>query len=126
MSDIFHSAEPIYLQLAERIKRQIVRGELQLGEKLPSVRDMGLEVNVNPNTVQRTYRELEGLKIVETKRGQGTFVTVDEQVLQAIREEMKEKEISHFVHVMREMGYSDDEIKAELDSYLTEKGASEQ
>ncbi|MEK4177730.1 GntR family transcriptional regulator [Aeribacillus sp. FSL K6-8210] len=125
MSDIFNSAEPIYLQLAERIKRQIVRGELQLGEKLPSVRDMGLEVNVNPNTVQRTYRELEGLKIVESKRGQGTFVTVDEQVLQAIREEMKEREISRFVHGMREMGYSDDEIKAGLDSYLTKKGASE-
>lgn len=126
MADIFHSAEPIYLQLAERIKRQIVRGELQLGEKLPSVRDMALKANVNPNTVQRTYRELEGLKIVESKRGQGTFVTVDERVLQAIREEMKETEISHFVQVMREMGYSDDEIKAGLDSYLTEKGASEQ
>ncbi|BAB04102.1 GntR family transcriptional regulator [Halalkalibacterium halodurans] len=126
MTDTFHSSEPIYLQLAERVKRQIVRGELRLGEKLPSVRDMGIEANVNPNTVQRTYRELEGLKIVESKRGQGTFVTEDEQVLQAIREQMKETEISHFVQGMREMGYSDNEIQAGLESYLTEKGASEQ
>ena len=126
MSDLFHSAEPIYLQLAERIKRQIIRGELHLGEKLPSVRDMGLKVNVNPNTVQRTYRELERLKIVESKRGQGTFVTDDEHTLQTIREQMKETKISHFVQGMREMGYANDEIQAGLKSYLAEKGASEQ
>ncbi|WP_440897094.1 GntR family transcriptional regulator [Amphibacillus sp. Q70] len=126
MTDQFHSGEPIYLQLAERIKRQISRGELRLGEKLPSIREMGLAVNVNPNTVQRTYRELEGLKIVESKRGQGTFVTDDEHVLEAIREQMKEEEISHFVQGMREMGYSDNEIQAGIVSYLTEKGALEQ
>ncbi len=126
MTDLFRSGEPIYLQLAERIKRQICRGELHLGEKLPSIRDMGIAVNVNPNTVQRTYRELEWLKIVESKRGQGTFVTDDEQVLQAIREQMKKEEISHFVQGMREMGYSDDEIQAGIESYLAEKGAPEQ
>ncbi len=126
MSDLFHSAEPIYLQLAERIKRQIIRGELHLGEKLPSVRDMGLKVNVNPNTVQRTYRELEELKIVKSKRGIGTFVTDDEYILQTIREQMKETKISHFVQGMREMGYANDEIQAGLKSYLAEKGASEQ
>ena len=126
MTDLFRSGEPIYLQLAERIKRQITRGELQLGEKLPSIRDMGIAVNVNPNTVQRTYRELEGLKIIESKRGQGSFVTDDEHVLQAIREQMKKEAISHFVQGMQEIGYSDDEIQAGIESYLAEKGAPEQ
>jgi len=126
MSDLFRSGEPIYLQLAERIKRQITRGELQLGEKLPSIRDMGIAVNVNPNTVQRTYRELEGLKIIESKRGQGSFVTDDEHVLQSIREQMKKEAISRFVQGMREIGYSDDEIQAGIESYLAEKGAPEQ
>ncbi|MEJ8777178.1 GntR family transcriptional regulator [Pseudogracilibacillus sp. ICA-222130] len=126
MSDLFRSGEPIYLQLAERIKRQITRGELQLGEKLPSIRDMGIAVNVNPNTVQRTYRELEGLKIIESKRGQGSFVTDDEHVLQSIREQMKKEAISRFVQGMREIGYSDDEIQAGIESYLAGKGAPEQ
>ncbi len=114
----FHSSQPIYSQLADRINRQILRGELKSGDKLPSVREMGMRVNVNPNTVQRTYRELEGMKIVETKRGQGTFVTENQEILREMREQLKQKEISHFVKGMHEMGYSDKEIEAGLQSFL--------
>lgn len=51
--------KPIYLQLADRINRQIVSYELKTGEKLPSVREMAIKYSVNPNTIQRTYSELE-------------------------------------------------------------------
>ncbi|WAA09084.1 GntR family transcriptional regulator [Fervidibacillus albus] len=122
MNYTFHSQEPIYLQLAEMIKKKIIRRELEPGDKLPSVRDMAVTAGVNPNTVQRTYRELEGTKIVESKRGQGTFVTENEEILQSVREEMKEKEVSRFVYSMREMGYSNIEIKAGLEAYLAERG----
>lgn len=125
MKYTFHSQEPIYVQLAEIIKRKIVRGELEPGMKLPSVRDMAINAGVNPNTVQRTYRELEGTKIVESKRGQGTFVTEDEEILQEIREEMKTKEVSRFVRSMREMGYSEMEMKAGLEAYLAKKGGAD-
>ena len=118
MTDIFQSSQPIYSQLADRIKKQIVRGELKLGEKLPSVRDMGIQVSVNPNTVQRTYRELESVGIVETKRGQGTFVTENEENLSVMREQLKEVGISQFVKGMHEMGYSDEEIEAGLKAFL--------
>ncbi|WP_067726967.1 GntR family transcriptional regulator [Oceanobacillus damuensis] len=122
MSDIFQSSQPIYQQLAERMKRQIIRGELSPGDKLPSVRETGLEVNVNPNTVQRTYRELESMEIVETKRGQGTFVTENQSTLDSLREEMKTKAITEFVQGMQEMGYLDEEIQSGLTKYLKEKG----
>ena len=56
----------------------IVSKELKAGEKLPSVRDMGIKYSVNPNTIQRTYSELEREGILETRRGQGTFVTEQE------------------------------------------------
>lgn len=118
MKDTFHSAQPIYYQLAERIHRQILRGELKPGDKLPSVREMGIQSNVNPNTVQRTYRELEGMKIVYTKRGQGTFVTEDQDILNQMRERLKQKEISQFVHGMHEMGYTDEEIESGLKAFL--------
>ncbi|MCL7748902.1 MULTISPECIES: GntR family transcriptional regulator [Halalkalibacter] len=118
MTDMFQSSQPIYSQLAERIKKQILRGELKPGDKLPSVREMGIQASVNPNTVQRTYRELEGMKIVETKRGQGTFVTENEQTLHEMREQLKEVEISAFVKGMHEMGYVDDEIEAGLKAFL--------
>lgn len=118
MTDLFQSSQPIYTQLADRIKRQILRGELLPGDKLPSVREMGIQANVNPNTVSRTYRELEGMSIVETKRGQGTFVTEDENVLTEMREELKEREISQFVKRMQEMGYSYSEIEDGLHTFL--------
>ncbi len=123
MTDTFQSSQPIYSQLADRIKRQVLRGELKPGDKLPSVREMGIQSNVNPNTVQRTYRELEGMKIVETRRGQGTFVTEDASILNDMREQLKQEEISQFVRGMHEMGYSDIEIEAGLQAFLSdEKG----
>ncbi|MET3504201.1 GntR family transcriptional regulator [Halalkalibacter oceani] len=118
MTDLFQSSQPIYTQLADRIKRQILRGELAPGDKLPSVREMGIQANVNPNTVSRTYRELEGMSIVETRRGQGTFVTEDENVLTEMREELKQREISQFVKGMQEMGYSYTEIENGLHTFL--------
>lgn len=121
MTDNFHSSQPIYSQLADRINRQILSAELKPGDKLPSVRDMAIQSGVNPNTVQRTYRELEGMRIVETRRGQGTFVTEDLHILNDMREKLKHVEISQFVKGMYAMGYSDHEIKAGLKAFLQNK-----
>ncbi|SDJ99282.1 GntR family transcriptional regulator [Sediminibacillus albus] len=121
MTDTFHSSTPIYSQLAERINKQILRGELKPGDKLPSVREMGIQVNVNPNTVQRTYRELEGMMIVESRRGQGTFVTENQSILNDMRERLKREEISQFVVSMHDMGYADEEIEAGLQKFLANR-----
>ncbi|WP_100372608.1 GntR family transcriptional regulator [Bacillus sp. FJAT-45037] len=118
MTDTFHSSKPIYIQLAERIQGEILRGELAPGDKLPSVRDTALSASVNPNTVQRTYRELEGMNIVESRRGQGTFVTENQNVLQTMRESLKNEEISQFVSLMHQMGYSNKEIEVGLLEFL--------
>ena len=127
MTDTFDPSIPIYLQLAERIERQILRGELKPGDKLPSVRDMAIESGVNPNTVQRTYREMEAMLIVETKRGQGTFVTENEAILQTMRNTLKTNEISRFVNGMKAMGYSNIEIISGLEAFLSEmKGREEE
>ena len=74
MAKEFEASKPIYFQIAEKIFQQIVRGEMMPGEKLPSVREMAIQSGVNPNTIQRTYTEMERMGVVETKRGQGTFV----------------------------------------------------
>lgn len=121
MGEAFHNLTPIYIQLAERINRQIVRQDLKPGDKLPSVREMAIQVGINPNTVQRTYRELELMGIVETRRGQGTFVTENKQVLEKLREMMKESRIESFVREMSEMGYSAEEMMEGLNRYLRRK-----
>jgi GntR family transcriptional regulator len=116
--DEFNSSKPIYLQLADTINRLIVSKELKAGEKLQSVRDMALTYNVNPNTVQRTYSELERGGILETRRGQGTFVTEHEDRLAQLRKDLKEEQIESFIQVMREMGYSSFEIITGLQNHL--------
>lgn len=121
----FHSSRPIYSQLADRINKEILSGKLKPGDKLPSVREMGMQVNVNPNTVQRTYRELEGMGIVETKRGQGTFVTEKQEVIYEMREQLKREEIAAFVEEMHALGYINDEIERGLHTYLREQKEGE-
>ncbi|MCH1627670.1 GntR family transcriptional regulator [Ferdinandcohnia quinoae] len=110
MGEEFQSSRPIYLQLVDRICGQIIRNERKPGDKLPSVREMALNSGVNPNTVQRTYSELERMMVVETRRGQGTFVTENMDVLNNLREELSVDIIQTFIHNMAEMGFTPQEM----------------
>lgn len=68
------SGVPIYLQIAEQIKRSVALGVLQAGEQLPTVKQLALDLTVNPNTVARAYRDLERANVIETAPGRGSFV----------------------------------------------------
>lgn len=68
------SPTPIYDQISSQVKHAVASGTLQKGEILPSVRHLAVALRVNPNTVARAYRELESEGVVESRRGQGTFV----------------------------------------------------
>ena len=65
---------PLYLQIMDEIRRAIVVGKLKPEDPLPSVRDLGSELVINPRTVSQAYQELEREGVVYVKRGQGTFV----------------------------------------------------
>src|SRR5438874_1728803 len=84
--DIADSA-PIYLQISEQIKRAVAAGHLKAEEALPSVRQLALELTVNPNTVARAYLELEHEGMIYKRQGQGTFVSP--QALEASRRERR-------------------------------------
>ena len=66
---------PIYLQIAEQIKRSVALGRLKPEEGLPSVRQLALDLTINPNTVARAYLELEHQGVIYKRQGQGTFVS---------------------------------------------------
>jgi GntR family transcriptional regulator len=68
------SGVPIYLQIVEQVKRSVALGVLQAGEQLPTVKQLALDLTVNPNTVARAYRELEHDEVIETAPGRGSFV----------------------------------------------------
>lgn len=109
--DTFLTSSPIYIQLANLLKKQIIRGQLRPGDKMSSVRELAIQYKVNPNTVQRTYRELEREGVVEMQRGQGTFVIKDDRIVGRLRETLKQEYVASFVHDMREMGFSLGEMK---------------
>ena len=120
MAKEFEASKPIYMQIADQIFRKIVRSEIKPGEKLPSVREMAIQSGVNPNTIQRSYTEMERMGVVETKRGQGTFVIDRENIVEELKHTMQTEVISHFVKSMEELGLNKIQILTGLEIYLDE------
>lgn len=91
----FNADKPIYLQIADRLCDRILSGELQGDDRIPSVREYGAEIGVNPNTVIRSYDKLLSEEIFYNKRGIGYFVAPDarEKVLSAQREAFLREEL---------------------------------
>ena len=78
-----NSTEPIYTQIINRLQMDIVSGNYQPGEKLPSVREIAAEASVNPNTMQKAFAELERIGLVYTQRTNGRFITEDKDLILA-------------------------------------------
>lgn len=68
------SGVPIYLQVIEQVKRSVAVGILQPGEQLPTVKQLALDLTINPNTVAKAYRDLERDGVIETSPGRGSFI----------------------------------------------------
>lgn len=117
----FDPNQPIYVQIMQRICSQILRGDYKPGDKLPSLVDAGLQFNVNHNTIARVYLELARQGIVEARRGEGTFVTEDRAVLEALHDSLRDSLMENFFTEMERLGYSVEEIDAAFQEYLRRK-----
>lgn len=106
----FDNNMPIYIQVMNMLKRQIVSGELQSDDKLPSVRELAVLLKVNPNTIQRTYQELEREGFAITQRGLGRYVTDDIERTESLKVEMCKELIEGFMDEMKGLGFSKKEI----------------
>lgn len=113
----YNSSLPIYLQVDNLIKRDIVTGKRELGEKLPSVRELAVSYTINPNTVSRVYKELEMEGVCFTRRGMGTFVTENPKKVKSMKEEMAGTLIREFLEGMQQLGFT----RAEAIRILEEK-----
>ena len=114
----FQNGKSIFLQIADSITEKVVSGEFPTGEKIPSVRELAAEMGVNPNTVMRTYSELQAMNIIENQRGIGYFVSSDAQkiILEGKREEFFEKVLPEFLRQAALLGITSDELKKHLES----------
>lgn len=110
----YRDKRPIYEQVVEKLERLIVGGALEPDAKMPSVRSLGVELAVNPNTIQRAYNQLEQEGYLYTVSGRGSFVAPESEW----REGKKKKMLDEWRQVTeraKEAGLGAEELKAELD-----------
>ncbi len=79
---------------------------------MPSVRELSTELKVNPNTIQRSYQELEREDLVFTQRGMGTFVVEDKEIIKNLKKNVATDIVKSFINEMKSIGYSPEEIIA--------------
>nr|WP_280926579.1 GntR family transcriptional regulator [Lactobacillus sp. ESL0701] len=109
---------PIYLQIKQYLYREIAVGKLQAGEKIPSVRNLALQLTVNVNTVQRALQQMNDEGILYTKRGEGNFVTKDTALLAQTKQNLINNELDKFVQSMNALGVTNDQLSSILANYL--------
>lgn len=113
---------PIYKQIEEYLKLQIVTKNVLPGEKLPSVRQLAVSLTVNVHTIQRALSSMTDEGILETKRGLGNFVTKDIVVIENLKKELIQNEMDHIYQKLTSLGLSDEAILKELTQFMAKKG----
>ncbi len=121
MSYSFNGETPIYLQIIEHIKLQIISKQYVQKQKLPSVRELSFEFEVNPNTVQKALFELENIGLIYTERTNGKFVTEDEKLIEKVWKQTINKMIDDFYASMAKIGLSEEQVLQLLDENRSKK-----
>ena len=101
---------PIYVQIMNSVKEAIAAGELAPTSRVPSVRELARDFEVNPNTMQRALNELEREGLLVSERTSGRFVTADKNLIDELKNEMAAKTADDFRKEMAALGFSDDEM----------------
>ncbi|MEI7524487.1 MAG: GntR family transcriptional regulator [Mariniphaga sp.] len=114
----FKNTKGIFLQIADSISEKVMEGKYPPGEKIPSVRDLATEMGVNPNTVMRTYSELQTRGIIDNKRGVGYYVSTDAVAIirEWKRKEFFEAELPLIIRQTKILGITLEELKPYFES----------
>ena len=109
----FNQNKPIYLQIADSICEKILQGEHLPDDRILSVRELGVSLGVNPNTIARVYDHLQGMEVIYNKRGIGYFVSPDapQKIMELQREEFIKNELPAIVKKMKLLGIPLDILK---------------
>lgn len=114
----FDTNVPVYLQILTYLKEKIVKQEWKEREKMPSVRELAKALKVNPNTVQRAYRQLESEGIIYSKRGMGSYITEDRDKLYQLKKEMAHDIVDDFAKRMMNIGLNKSEMLEIIKEYV--------
>jgi GntR family transcriptional regulator len=113
---------PIYAQLERGLRAAIATGRLRVGNQLPTVREMAVDLRINANTVARVYTELERAGVLETRRGVGSFVSATPERARTPREHDRRLRafVTRLLADADAAGFSIDDVMGELRSHLQE------
>jgi len=116
------SPVPIYQQIIDAMRREILAGVYGPDSRLPSIRDMAVELKVNPNTIARAYQEMATSGAIYFKRGQGAYVTPqsEEELLEQAKAEMA-KHILEIITIARSMGLDRTQVRRIFDAVLDQQ-----
>lgn len=114
----YRDSRPIYEQLEEQLRRLIVTGAIQSDERLPSIREISSSLAINPNTIQRAYRELESEGYIYTIPGKGSFVSPGTDI-DAQREAELLKQLEDTVTELTYLGHTEETLCARIHKYIS-------
>ncbi|ABR47525.1 regulatory protein GntR, HTH [Alkaliphilus metalliredigens QYMF] len=107
---------PLYEQIKEKMKLLMIKGVLKSDEKIPSVRELAQSLTINPNTIQKAYRDLEKEGFIYSVRGKGSFVAPLENVINPVRQDELTEELKKIIAELMYMNTS----KEQLIDYINE------
>ena len=113
----FENDRPIYIQIVDKIRTQIVSGILSKGQRLLSVRELAIEYRVNPNTMQKALAELEQIGLIYTERTNGKFVTDNQKLIEKIKKELANEKVKQYIKDMNDIGIEYDELLTYLQEF---------
>jgi DNA-binding transcriptional regulator YhcF (GntR family) len=105
-----NTREPVYLQVVRHFKEQIAIGNFVAGQEIPSRRELAASLNINPNTAQKAYKEMEEQGLIHTERNFPSQITTNETILQAVRQELILAAVDTFVDAIRPINVPVDEL----------------
>ena len=119
------SGVPFYRQIIDQIRFGIASGKLKVGEQLPTVRTLAVDLKVNLNTITKAYKELEIQNILETHQGTGTFIgSVDIEMSERERRQKLKSICSEFFSIATTYGFGAKDMIIELEKLKEEKNES--
>lgn len=117
----FDKRSPIYLQLKEYILDQIISGEYGLGQELPSRRELASQLKINPNTVQRAYKELEEEGVIVTEANVPSRVSQDSEKIQSLKQVALDQAVTDFYQTVERLNLSQDQVLEAIEAYQAKR-----
>ena len=116
----FNNRDPVYIQVIQHFKRQIAKGVFVAGQEIPSRRELANQLKINPNTVQRAYKEMEEQQLIHTDGNLPSCITKDEQVLQNVRHELIQEAVQTFIESVKSINAPLPEVVALIEKHYEE------